>query len=339
MSLKNLLSAAGIVQQQLRMNWEAWSEVYTGFTTQDELNKRAGNHFNTSLYGMRVRRVSGNHRIHAQSTIGIAGVGGRFRHLVPVPGAACVELKAIGPSSSAGDKRRLCSKQKTINRNGYKKIHGKIRVVLITTSRNNLPGRALVEVHGILKRRRMARASVPSRLRPTVFSARLFLHPEVGDVWVDTKPATSITHLTGVWYPKGKTPDTADNQAPNKSQKVIRTISGHVIQLDDSEGSGKLIITDEQNKNTIIMDKNGIKLAAGDKVNITMDSKGITLNAEAINLGGSSGEGVVVGVSFGNLWDLFINHTHTTAVGPTSTPLPPAQPLSPAVSRKVKAVK
>ena len=111
-----------------------------------------------------------------------------------------------------------------------------------------------------------------------MFSARLFLHPGVvGDnVWVEFA-AGDINYpiWTGVLYPKGKTPNTADNQAPTKSQKVIRTISGHVIQLDDSEGSGKLIITDEQNKNTIIMDNNGIKLTAGDKVNITMDSKGL----------------------------------------------------------------
>ena len=80
LSLKNLLSAAGIVQQQLRDELGSVErEVTPGFTTQDELNKRAGNHFNTSLYGMRASgSVSGNHRIHAQSTIGIAGVGGRF---------------------------------------------------------------------------------------------------------------------------------------------------------------------------------------------------------------------------------------------------------------------
>ena len=226
-----------------------------------------------------------------------------------------------------------------------KKYYGKYPgVVLDNDSPQEQPhrGELLVEVHGILEETPDGKSQRPIQVKAKpCFPPGFFFIPEVGDnVWVEFA-AGDINYpiWTGVWYPKGNTPDTADNQAPNKSQKVIRTISGHVIQLDDSEGSGKLIITDEQNKNTIIMDNNGIKLAAGDKVNITMDSKGITLNAEAINLGGSSGEGVVVGVSFGNLWDLFINHTHTTAVGPTSTPLPPAQPLSPAVSRKVKAVK
>ncbi|OPX90392.1 contractile injection system protein, VgrG/Pvc8 family [Pelotomaculum sp. PtaB.Bin117] len=80
LSIKNLLSAASIVQQRLRDELGSVErEITPGFTTQDELNKRADNQFSTSIRGMRASgSASGNHRIHAQSTIKIANVGGRF---------------------------------------------------------------------------------------------------------------------------------------------------------------------------------------------------------------------------------------------------------------------
>lgn len=227
-----------------------------------------------------------------------------------------------------------------------KKYYGKYPgVVLGNDPPQNDPhrGELLVEVHGILEETPDGKSQRPIQVKAKpCFPPGFFFIPEQGDnVWVEFGAGDINNPIwTGVWYPKGKTPNTVDTQAPTKFQKVIRTVSGQVIQLDDSNGSEKLVITDEKNKNTIIMDKNGIKLAAGNNVNITMDSTGITLNANAVNLGGSSGEGVVMGDSFGNIWNLFINHTHTTAMGPTSTPVPPAQPpLSTAVSQKVKAVR
>lgn len=80
LSIKNLLSASGTVQQQLRDELGSVErEVTPGFTTQDELNKRADNQFSTSIHGMSASgSAPGNHRIHSQSTIGIADVGGRF---------------------------------------------------------------------------------------------------------------------------------------------------------------------------------------------------------------------------------------------------------------------
>lgn len=80
LSIKNLLAAAGTVQRQLRDELGSVErEVTPGFTTQDELNKRADNQFSTSIHGMSASgSAPGNHRIHSQSTIGIADVGGRF---------------------------------------------------------------------------------------------------------------------------------------------------------------------------------------------------------------------------------------------------------------------
>ena len=58
---------------------EVEREPTLGFTTQEELEERAKNQFSTSIHGMRGNGATpGNQRIHAQASIGIADVGGRF---------------------------------------------------------------------------------------------------------------------------------------------------------------------------------------------------------------------------------------------------------------------
>jgi len=79
-AIKGLLSAAEAVYGRLREELGSVDrEISTGFTTRDELSKRAENQFSTSIRGMSASgSAMGNHRIHAQSTICIADVGGRF---------------------------------------------------------------------------------------------------------------------------------------------------------------------------------------------------------------------------------------------------------------------
>ena len=79
-SIKHLLTASEKVYKKMREELGSVKlEISTGFTTQDELSKKAENQFSSSIYGMRANgSTAGNHRIHAQSTIRIENVGGRF---------------------------------------------------------------------------------------------------------------------------------------------------------------------------------------------------------------------------------------------------------------------
>jgi hypothetical protein len=79
-SISELISAAGVIQQDLRKQLGiAEREVTSGFVTQADLKVKSDNQFSTSIYGMQASgNASGNHRIHAQMTMDIAGVGGRF---------------------------------------------------------------------------------------------------------------------------------------------------------------------------------------------------------------------------------------------------------------------
>ena len=78
--LASLLDAAAATQEELRAELgQTEREATLGFTTQEELEERAKNQFSTSIHGMRGSgTASGNQRIRAQISIGIADVGGRF---------------------------------------------------------------------------------------------------------------------------------------------------------------------------------------------------------------------------------------------------------------------
>lgn len=78
--LQGLLNASAAVWQALRAALGSERHEAThGFSTPEELNVRARNQFSTSIHGMRASgSTPGNHRIHAQSAIMIADVGGRF---------------------------------------------------------------------------------------------------------------------------------------------------------------------------------------------------------------------------------------------------------------------
>ncbi len=78
--LQGLLGAAGAVQKALRQKLgEVTLETTPEFVTQQALDIQAENQFSTSLHGMRGSgTAAGNHRLHAQSAINIADVGGGF---------------------------------------------------------------------------------------------------------------------------------------------------------------------------------------------------------------------------------------------------------------------
>jgi len=152
-----------------------------------------------------------------------------------------------------------------------KKYYGKYPgVVLSNDSPQDDPhrGELLVEVHGILEETPDGKSQRPIQVRAKpCFPPGFFFIPEVEDnVWVEFGAGDINNPIwTGVWYPKGKTPDTMYAEAPTKFQKVIRTASGHVIQMDDSDEHEKLIIRDDKNDNTITLDVNGITVECANK--------------------------------------------------------------------------
>lgn len=214
--------------------------------------------------------------------------------------------------------------------NAVKKYYGKYPGVVLD---NDLPedshrGELAVEVHGILEETPDDQSQRPIQvIAKPCFPPGFFFIPEVGDnVWVEFGAGDINTPIwTGVWYPKDKTPGTADGQAPTRFQKVIRTFSGHVIQLDDSDSAEKIIILHKSGSNVEI-DQDG-KITIIDKGDdMSMVSKKISLGTK-----GGASEPLVLGDTLKSKLDELIQiiarHVHPTGVGPSGNPATEAASL------------
>jgi hypothetical protein len=162
-------------------------------------------------------------------------------------------------------------------------------------------------------------------------------------------------------------------------RRVLKTSTGHLIEFNDIEGkesitirhkdqalihfdehgsititnkSGTLIYMNAQDKELAIADENGNNVRLGGS-NVTLTNKegslvdiagtavqvvakSVMLRSETVALGEGAMEPAILGRTFAAIYD---SHTHMTAFGPTSPPLPVPMPLSapthPAISKAV----
>ncbi len=106
-------------------------------------------------------------------------------------------------------------------------------------------GRIRVKVPGILEEAPDGTSEQPVELlAKPCFPAGFFFIPEVGQqVWVEFAAGDVNEPLwSGAWYPDEATPKTVANSSPTAAQKIIRTASGHVVQLDDTRDEEKVVV-------------------------------------------------------------------------------------------------
>ncbi len=189
-------------------------------------------------------------------------------------------------------------------------------------------GELLVEVHGILEETPDSQSQRPIQVTAKpCYPPGFFFIPEVGDnLWVEFGAGDINNPIwTGVWYPKDKTPFNTDAKAPDRFQKVIRTFSGHVIQLDDSDSEEKIIIL-HKSGSTVEIDQDG-------KITITDKGDDMSIVSKKISLGtrGGASEPLVLGETLKSkleeLIDIVKQHTHPTGVGPSGNPATEAASL------------
>jgi hypothetical protein len=130
-------------------------------------------------------------------------------------------------------------------------------------------GELLVEVPGILEESENGTSEQPIVvLAKPCFHPGYFFIPEVGaQVWVEFIAGDVNSPVwTGVWYPVKETPKTVTDEAPTEYQKIIRTASGHVIELDDTAEKEKIVIRHTHKDGARIqIDENGSVLIANEK--------------------------------------------------------------------------
>ncbi|MFV8753961.1 phage baseplate assembly protein V [Nannocystaceae bacterium ST9] len=106
----------------------------------------------------------------------------------------------------------------------------------------------------------------------------------------------------------------------------------------DLDAQAKEVVVADSGGNSIKLSSAGITLEDANGNKITMDSKGIkfegsklVLQADAVELGDSGGEGVIKK----SFLDIYASHVHPHPLGPTSTPIPGGE--SNTASRAVKS--
>jgi uncharacterized protein involved in type VI secretion and phage assembly len=97
----------------------------------------------------------------------------------------------------------------------------------------------------------------------------LFSVPPPGSgVWIEFEAGdVSRPIWSGCWWGDGQLPDQA-----TPAIRVLKTVSGHTITLDDTDGSEKVEVTDK-NGAKIVMDQSGVEISkGGQKVKLSQNS-------------------------------------------------------------------
>lgn len=106
-----------------------------------------------------------------------------------------------------------------------------------------------------------------------------YMIPEPDDgVWVEFEAGRlSYPIWSGTWWAQDEAPKGAEDEDPAPDRKIIKTKSGHLIQLDDSSGSESITIIDKDG-NKVKMDSSAIEINA-DTRDITVTGNNVTVEA------------------------------------------------------------
>lgn len=90
--------------------------------------------------------------------------------------------------------------------------------------------------------------------------------------------------LGALWNGQDKVPETNEDGENNK--RFIKSRSGHLIRLDDTDGEEKIEIIDKNEKNSIIISTkdNSITISADADITITSNSGKLELNGSSIEM-------------------------------------------------------
>ena len=221
------------------------------------------------------------------------------------------------------------------------KYYGKYRGIVVDNNDPENLGRLKVRVPSILGNDVVTGWATPCLPYGGASNQGFFAIPEIdAGVWVEFEAGDLEYPIwVGTFWSKpggeSEVPKPADTQSP-PTLKIIRTLKGHSIEMEDNDNEEVFIIKyyDGSKTNLITMDKDGIAVVDANNNKITMDKDGTVIedkNRNKITMDGSSGvqggNGIIVNKGIGRvcLEDLILwllSHQHVGNYG-APTPLLP----------------
>ena len=118
------------------------------------------------------------------------------------------------------------------------RYYGKYRAVVTNNEDPEMRGRLMVNVSSLLGETEIGWA-MPCLPYGGGSDLGYYMVPEPGDgVWVEFEAGRlSYPIWSGTWWARDEAPKGAEDDDPAPARKLIKTASGHLIQLDDTDGS------------------------------------------------------------------------------------------------------
>lgn len=203
------------------------------------------------------------------------------------------------------------------------KYFGKYRGIVVDNNDPENLGRLRVKVPSVLGNEVVTGWAMPCVPYGGASDQGLFAIPEVdAGVWVEFE-AGDLEYPIWVgtfWSKPGGTselPEPANTQSPPTS-KILKTVKKHLIELADEDGAEHIQISENDGRNTLILNQQGIEIKDPNN-GICMTSNGVLVDSNQIKLGSEGAfEPVVLGFQLLN-W--LATHTHTSSMGPTGVPI------------------
>jgi uncharacterized protein involved in type VI secretion and phage assembly len=172
------------------------------------------------------------------------------------------------------------------------RYYGKYRAIVTSNEDPEMRGRLKVNVPSLLGETEIGWA-MPCLPYGGGENLGYYMIPEAGDgVWVEFEAGRlSYPIWSGTWWAQEEAPKGAEDDDPAPDRKIIKTKSGHLIQLDDTSGSESITIIDKDG-NKVKMDASAVEISADTRdVNVTgnnitveattqLDLKSATINVE-----------------------------------------------------------